>query len=730
MNEFYLMNIFNKNKILVLLGLAMLFGGALFAQDKLVEKANEYYKLNQFADAAGLFEQSLGEMGSKGKSGRSAINLKTKLAYCYRMNNKMDKAEALYAEVVQDESAKPEILYYYGEALMSNGKYEEAKKWLLDYQKLEPNDEKAQLMLEACDKVPFIQPYFQYVDIQEFAYNSTADDNAPMDWKGGILFSSDREQGIKLLKEKSGWTGRDYLDLYFSEKKPDGTFSEPRQFSSKLSEVNKNTGNASITADGSRIFFTRNDNITNKQNTYNLQLFTARAAGENRWKSADKLSFCSPNFNFMHPSVSPDGKWLFFVTNKTGGIGGTDLWVSQRNGEDWGKPENLGPVVNTSANEGFPFIDGEGRLYFCSKGHPGYGGFDIFVSEKDGNGNWKTPQNLGKPFNSSLDDISIYVAPDRHSGMFTSSRNGGDDDIFLFKVLDEPPQAQPIVEEKTIEAPAPVVTETPPAKKSEEPLSEPQKSNSQEVVEVKKQELQPAKASDSPGQVPADEKQKKAEAKEVMMEKPAPPSPFLNKPEFPGQTPEKETQTSLPVVQNPQPSITDPEDPAKQEEVSVEGKAEETQAGKLPTTPETKVVLPSFEDLIKKLEIGQLYVGDHFRLENANFDPNIWQLTPRVAAMLDKLVDILVHFPAIAVEIGAYTETLGSDEENLRLSQNRADMAVDYILREGISKDRLSARGYGETRPLNHCLNGVSCSIEEHLYNQRLEVKILRMAGK
>jgi len=96
---------------------------SLFSQNKLVEKANEYYKLNQYTDAATLYDRALDEMSAKGKSGRSMLNVKTKLAYCYRMNNKMDKAEALYADIVSDERAKSDTYLYYGEALMSNGKY-------------------------------------------------------------------------------------------------------------------------------------------------------------------------------------------------------------------------------------------------------------------------------------------------------------------------------------------------------------------------------------------------------------------------------------------------------------------------------------------------------------------------------------------------------------------------------------------------------------------------------
>lgn len=726
MNAFYVIDFLNKYKRALLLCLVVGLSVPLFAQGRVVDKANEYYKLNQFADAAGLFEQALGEMDAKRRAGRNAFNLKVKLAYCYRMNNKMGRAELLYAEVVQSENAKPETYYYYGEALMSNGKYDEARKYFLEYQKLQPEDKKADLMLTALDKVPFIQPYFQFIDVREFPYNSSADDNAPVAWKGGILFSSDRDQGIKLLKEKSGWTGRDYLDLYFSEKKEDGTFAVPKKFSSKLSEVNKNTGNASLTKDGTEIFFTQNDNVLNKQNTYNLQIYSARASGDDRWRKAEKLPFCSPNFNFMHPAVSPDGRQLFFVSNKPGGEGGTDIWVSLRVGETWSNPENLGPVVNTSANEGFPFIDGEGRLYFCSKGHPGFGGFDIFVTEKDENGNWADPLNLGKPINSSLDDISIYIAPDRQSGMFTSSRNGGDDDIFLFQVLDHssvPEQIAVLAPAEPIQPELSGAVESPEeldAIKAEEPGPVVQREEvATQATRVEEKAVKPQEEPDAVSQQPHGVA---TWQEPVHRQEPLPPPPYLSEPVFPAPASEGEKTESMPQTAGASVSHPPEEVPAASQKKDPEME--------LSSVASALVALPSFEDLISKLERGYLQEGDQFRLDNAVYDPNVWQLTPRTAAVLDKIADILLQFPAIVVEIGAYTETLGDEGDNLRLSQNRAQTAVDYLISEGVPKKRLSFKGYGETRPLNRCHNGVNCSQEEHSFNQRLELKILRINGR
>lgn len=713
---------------------------SLVAQSKTVDKANELYKNSQFADAAVLYRQALTDMESNGKQSRNATLLKSKLAFCYRMNNKMDKAEELYAEVVKDETAKPDTYYYYGEALMSNGKYAEAKKWFTDYQKLEPTDEKTVLMLRACEYAPLIEPYFQYVDIQDFPYNSDADDNAPIATSKGLLFSSDRPQGgIKILKEKSGWTGRDYLNLYISEKKPDGSFAEPTQYSSKLSEVNKHTGNASLTADASEIFFTRNDNVLNKQNTYSLQIYSAKSGNTERWKDVEKLPFCSSNQIFMHPAVSPDGKLLYFASNRAGGFGGTDLWVSERKDGEWGKPENLGPAVNTTANEGFPFVALDGKLFFCSKGHPGFGSFDIFVTYKDENGAWQPATNLGKPINSPLDDISIFVSNDQKNGYFTSSRSGGDDDIYIFKVLDGPstqPSDEPvptIVETSKIipapVAPAPVKEEVmATASPKDKTLPEPEVTVTAPVVEeIKKPVLEKPATERLEVKTPEPAKVETAPALETIVATkiPEPPvEPILPKEEgnkasavemiksYPleekiNQPTKVETtaaiQPVIPIVQHQSPALTNVDDLAQ---------------------------LASFDEITKKLNGGSLEIGERFRLDGAVYDPVVWQLTPRITGPLDDLVSLLKQYPSLQIEISSHTEALGVDEDNLHISQNRASTVLDYLLREGISKQRIIAKGCGETMLLNQCKNGVICTMKEHLVNQRLEVKVIGLDGR
>lgn len=692
--------------------LLLLFPLFLFSQEKTVEKANLAYTYKQFAQAAALYEEAISEKEADGGSSSTTLNLKTKLAFCYRMNNKMEQAEKLYAEIVQDERAKPETYLYYGETLMSNGKYDEAKKWFLDYQTLEPDDEQAALMVANCDKIQFIEPYFPYVEIKEFAFNSEADDNAPVSWQNGIVFSSDRKQKIKLMKEKSGWTGRDYLDLYFSVLKEDNSYGEPRRFSSKLSEVNKNTGNASFSSDGTEVFFTRNDNVLNKKETYNLQLFRSVNNGGEKWKKAEKLSFCSPNYSFMHPAISPDGKQLFFASNRKG-EGGVDLWVSNRKGDVWSKPENLGPTVNTSANEGFPFMDENGRLYFCSKGHPGYGGFDIFFTELDEEGEWKTPQNLGQPINSPLDDISIYINGSGKSGMFTSSRNGGDDDIYFFEVLEKAPEEEPFVGILPVSSnnTEPFVNKKPSAITPVETIEEKAIETAEApepVVPSVSQNYQP---------VTTQNEEESIEEEPMVEEKIAEESsetfdPFAD----------------LSVLEEEEEVLEEQGTTSQSDAIFFEMPKEESETtGDASTaSPPPANALFAFQEFMNRAVNFDLQPGQIYRLDGATFDPNIWQLTPKIARPLNDLVTVMRRFPSLQIELSAHTETRGLETENLKISKNRVDMAIEYMIKEGISPERIEGIGYGESMPLNHCLDGVTCSEEEHLYNQRFEIRVLQ----
>ena len=403
----------------------LLISTALIAQNKQLEKANKRYQIKKYAEAIPLYEEGL--------SKNPNLSAKTKLAFCYRVNNNIDKAAELYSEIVQEKRAKDITLYYYGESLMSQGKYDEATTWLKKYTEQKPGDPKGWALIESIGKVQNIRPYYQVSNVEAFANNSEGDDSAPVFFNDGIVFSSDRKTGLKIMKKKSGFTGRDFLSLYYSKRNEDGSYNSPSSLSKRVNSLNKNTGTIAISPDSTFAVFSRNSDLSNRKNFYNLMLYRAEINSNGKFKNVRKLYFCNNNINHMHPAFSPDGQTLFFTSDKKG-EGGTDIYYCTFDGEKWSRPKNLGTPINTEANEGFPFMGSDGKLYFCSKGHLSYGGFDIFFSEKDKKGNWSKPVNVGRPINSSSDDISIYLDQENKKGMFASSREGGDDDIYFFDI--------------------------------------------------------------------------------------------------------------------------------------------------------------------------------------------------------------------------------------------------------------------------------------------------------
>ena len=412
-------------KLLFFVFLIFLKTTPFFAQSKQSERL---FKAGNYSEAIPFLLADLEE--------KNNLNVKTKLAYCYRMTNQTAKSLQIYSELTKKERVRPEVFLYYGEALMTSEAYDSARIYFQKYTQEVPGDSRAKLLIASLEELKNINPVFADALILPYQYNSDADDSAPVMHKNGFVFSSDRNTGFKVLKEKSGATGRDYLNLYYTDYQKDTVFKQPEWFSGKINEMNRNTGSVSFISNDKIAYFARNSSTPNKAGIYNMQLFKAEADGNN-WHNIEILPFNSPENNLMHPAVSPDGSELYFSSNRSGGEGGSDIYYTRKNIRGvWSAIENLGSIINTSASEGFPYMDRAGRLYFCSKGHPGYGGFDIFRTERDGTGHWTKPKNLGKPINSPSDDISFSLFLDGVSGLFTSNREGGDDDIYFFHQKD------------------------------------------------------------------------------------------------------------------------------------------------------------------------------------------------------------------------------------------------------------------------------------------------------
>ena len=398
----------------------------IYAQDKnKLEKANALYKAKRYAEAIPIYEELLDQDLNK--------SMLLKLGRSNKQINNIKEALEAYKILTQQPEVKADHQLEYVELLIINGDYLEARKALRDVASSQTTVNDIFRLTSMINNNFDLTPLYQNVTLESFLFNKPlTDENSPYMLEDKIIYTSDQSQSEK-IKNKSGLTGRAYYKIWES-KKEDEMYTRPKLFSSKINAVNKNTANAFRDKDGKYLYFTKNDNTKDRKDFYNMQLYMSEIKN-GKYSKAEKLEVNSSEYNFMHPCISKDGKTLLYVSDRPG-QGGTDIFISRRNKDGWSRGKNLGIVINTEANEGYPFLDDNGNLYFCSKGHYGLGGYDIFFSEKKLDGTWSSPINLGRPFNSQHDDISIFMKENGKEGAFTSSRNGSDD-IFLFRIESE-----------------------------------------------------------------------------------------------------------------------------------------------------------------------------------------------------------------------------------------------------------------------------------------------------
>jgi len=243
-------------------------------------------------------------------------------------------------------------------------------------------------------------------------------------YENGIIYASDRRTNVLINRVDSAY--HPLFQLYYVSKKDSNKWGIPNLLSKNI-PVNAHKNSCSISANGREIYFTVNDE--NGQ-----RIFMASKSGSN-WTNIRPFAHNRPNYTTTHPSLSPDGKYLFFASDMPGGFGGFDIYVCERTPRGWGPPKNLGAQVNTTENELYPFIQGNGELYFSSTAHGSMGGMDIF-SVREVNGVWGLLYRLEEPINSIADDISYTAADaDGTSGYIASNRDGKTFGIFSFNSL-------------------------------------------------------------------------------------------------------------------------------------------------------------------------------------------------------------------------------------------------------------------------------------------------------
>ena len=345
----------------------------------------------------------------------------------YNMFN-ADEAAKWYAKATETNQ-DGETYYRYAQMLKANGKYEEANKQMQKFASLLPNDQRAKTFQENPNYIPRLLSKDKLFDVKTTTANTDKSDFGAVLYGNSLYFTSARNAS----KKEYGWNKEPFLDIYKADYNTDGTVTNAAGITDLNSKFHD--GPVTISTDGNTIYFASDSfressfekDKKNKLKLGRNNIFKATKDGD-KWVLITSLPFNSNEYSTSNPSISRDGKTLYFSSNMPGSIGGVDIWkVAVNTDGTYGKPENLGTKVNTEGNESFPFIaDDNVTLYFASSGKPGLGGLDVFQIDLS---KGTEAVNLGKPVNTEKDDFAFTFNKARNIG-FLSSNRGGNDDIY------------------------------------------------------------------------------------------------------------------------------------------------------------------------------------------------------------------------------------------------------------------------------------------------------------
>jgi tetratricopeptide (TPR) repeat protein len=386
-----------------------------------LQKADECYSLLDYTGALSLYLEVFEKVGED-------TSIICKIANTYKQLNDSKDAEEWYRKAVinNENTIKPSIKLQFAQVLTINGKYDEAVYWFKSYYKSISFDKRAVEAIKSIENMSSFYLDTMFYVVYPVAFNTTYAEFSPTYYKNGLLFLTDRGD------PKSGLVSR-----FFSVIDTSGNFGKPTKFTTGV-KTDYNEGSVTFYDNYRKMIFNQNyspDKISRKKvNDIPLQLFSAQLDMNNKWENFLLLPFQDKNYSYAQPSITEDGKKLYFSSNIPGGFGGNDVYVSAFENGNWTKPANLGKQINSPGDEMFPFIYRDSILYFSSNGHGGLGGLDLFKINLKDTG---TLKNLGVPMNSSNDDFGIILGNEGQAGYFASNRaNGsGGDDIYGFKEI-------------------------------------------------------------------------------------------------------------------------------------------------------------------------------------------------------------------------------------------------------------------------------------------------------
>ncbi len=578
------------------------------------KKGEQAYSMGEYYSAAQFFKKSYSAIPTKDKPKRA--DRAFRMADCYRRINNPQKAMQAYQNAVRYGHPDSTALLHLGMQQLKLANYKGARESFSQYVQKDPSSELGHSGLLSCELAPQWKANPNLYKVKKEAlFNSSRSDFSPMlfgDDCDQILITSTRRDAIG--DEMNGVTGVKYADMFIARKDENKKWKDVEEIESDINSEYED-GVSCISPDGKILYFTRC--ASHPDYPRNAEIYKSTRS-DAAWGKPVKCELSKDTLSsYAHPAVSPDGQWLYFVSDMPGGEGGYDIWRARILADGFGGVENVGRPINTAGNEMFPSFRPNGDLYFSSDGHPGMGGLDIFIAAPDSIRGWIV-ENQQYPLNSNADDFGMTFDGLHNRGFFSSSRgdnNRGWENIYSFELPEILQTVTGWVYEKDgYELPEALVYVV-------------GDDGTNEKISVK---------GDGSFQ-----KILKPGVKYVML---GTASGYLN---------------------------------VKQEISVRQSEESEDYTLQFPLPPINIPVL----------------------IDNIFYEFDKATLTAESTEALDKLVLMLNENPNITIELSAHCDYRGNDLYNQRLSQRRAESVVRYLIDHGIKKDRLTAVGYGESRP-------------------------------
>lgn len=616
------------------------------------KKAIELYTLSENYRVRGQYTQAIDLLSQAIEKDKGFSEAYFRLGQVFKSLRQYAKAQENFETglaLVKDERSKRPYWYELGEVYFAIGKYEEAVTFLNNYRQSEipsvqnkTRFDNAKKMIESAEFAKNNQALGQLY--QQRPLSDTVNCFAMQYFP---VLTADQQNLI--YTRRLGNSNSDDEDIVISRKDERGNWNAPVSIADEINS-SLNEGTSAISADGRKLIFT---SCVGRDGWGSCDLYESNKVGE-RWSVPKNLGAAvnSPDWE-SQPSLSADGRTLYFISDRRGGVGKRDIWVSTQDVKgNWIQARNLGREVNTSGDEISPFIHVNNRtLYFASNGLTGFGGYDIFYQEKQDNGSWSKAINMGGPINDHEDQFSLFVTADGTKAFYSheSVNDKGQTRSQLYETLvpenQRPKKSSSYVRGKILD------------KETKRPLRA-----KVELIDLERDTLESFTRSDSiSGEYL------------MVLTKGAHYALHINK--------EKYLFKSL----------------------YFDFRADSNQ-----------------QAMVIDIELEKLRSGSVTVLNNIFFEFDKYELQLASLAELDKMVRLLKENPTISIEVGGHTDNVGSEAYNLELSQKRASSVVKYLLKKEIPQYRVKSKGYGSSRPI-----APNTSEKDQKLNRRIEFRVL-----